>query len=153
MKKLLFASLALVAIILNSCNSIIPNVNEVDGYYLGTVKVSEPEFVQENVKVLIERDSVTGAQNIVMYKVRFSERMPVFIDMVIPAVDITKSGYISGDSIVPMLKSGAPYEKYIVTDLEGYVDKTKEPATLSFSLNFGQYPTQFSGKWVIQEVE
>ena len=152
MKKLSFISLLLVAIF-SSCNSIVPNVSEVEGYYSGTVKVLEPLYVQEDVKVLIERDSITGVQNIVMYKVRFSERMPVFIDMVIPDVDITKSGYISGDSIVPLLKSGAPYEKYIVTELEGQVDNTKEPSTLTFSLNFGQYPTQYTGKWVIQDAK
>ena len=46
----------------------------------------------------------------------------------------------SGDNIIPFAV-GAYQSKYIVTDLEGSIVGNR----IEFSLNFGQYPTAYSG--------
>ena len=78
-----------------------------------------------------------------MYDVKFATMMPVTIDMLISGVPYSKQGQtirFYGDSIVPTA-GNKPYEKYIITDLEGYVTDD----SLCLSNNYGDTPSTYRG--------
>lgn len=87
--------------------------------------------------------------NIVLYKVSFSNKMPVTIDMTIPAVDIDSRGNITGDNIVPYAGT-LEYKKYTIRNLTGKVifDSNNQPGALYFNMICGQYPTSYEGLYV-----
>ena len=78
-----------------------------------------------------------------MYDVKFATMMPVTIDMLISGVSYIKQGQtirFYGDSIVPTA-GNKPYEKYIITDLEGYVTAD----SICLSNNYGETPSIYRG--------
>jgi len=122
----------------------LPNVAETQRY-VGTVTVLyEGEYFDNNDKSVsfsISDDGLSGSLTI--YRIRFVPKMPVSIDVTVPAVDVSRDGdrlHISCDNVVPWALGGE-FLKYLVTGLEGEINGTH----LSFSLNFGEYPTSFSG--------
>jgi len=113
--------------------------------YVGTVSVEYKGDIYDNpdirVHFLPSDDEKTA--KIVIYRIKFVPQMPVTIDVTIPSIELTQSGSgfsLKADNVVP-LALGGEYEKYRVTALNGSVSGEK----LSFSLNFGDYPTSFSG--------
>jgi hypothetical protein len=114
--------------------------------YVGNVVVDgdNEEFVDKNVRVKIEKNS-DGKLDIVLYAVKFASAMPIRLDVTIEGISIVSESETSisfaGNNIVPYALGG-PYEKFMVTNLSG--SYTKE-STLTFSLNFGKYPTSYSG--------
>ena len=83
----------------------------------------------------------------VFHKVKFVPQMPVSLDVTVPDVKYSRAAdgslLLSSDGIVPITMM-QPYPKYTVTGLSGKMsDKT-----LSISLNFGEFPTSYSGNVV-----
>lgn len=163
LNKLFIALSAIIALAV-SCS---PNPAEdpapatISGDYIGTVTVTGGmmdretrqtigDLVQDSVGVSIIAEEA-GTFAIRMYDVQFSNMMPTTITMEIPSVNIT-DGKISGEGIVPLYITEAgsqPYDRYTVTKLKGTItySSTDEPQDIEFSLNFGQYPTSFKGKY------
>lgn len=70
--------------------------------------------------------------------------MPVTIDVTIPAVPVDRREnaiFFSGENIVPMALGGE-VPRYLVTALSGTIEKD----SISFSLNFGDFPTRYSSR-------
>lgn len=80
--------------------------------------------------------------DISLLEVKFSNRMPMAVSPVLEGIPCAKdeNGDISFEiaTLVPTL-NGAPFNKFIATDVKGSIKNGK----ISFSLNFGQYPTEF----------
>ena len=111
-----------------------------------TVVAYGKENVTEGLEVNADIDK-EGTLTLVFHKVKFVPQMPVTLDVTVPGVSysIESDGSIllSGDGIVPITMM-QPYPKYTVTGLSG---KMSEKA-LSVSLNFGEFPTSYSGNVV-----
>lgn len=122
MKKLIYFLAGLFA----SCsiNSPEPEITDHTEAYeaIGTLLIPSSGFTKENLLtkvVLVDQEKL----DIYMFDVKFAALMPVTIDMVISDVPYVKNGSLitfHGDSIVPYA-GNKPYEKYIVTDLEGSI--------------------------------
>ena len=147
MKKIL-TLIALVSV-LSACHimSKEPEVKDQETAYeaYGVLTIPTSGFTKENLrtKVILVDDELL---DIYMFKVKFATMMPVTIDMVISNVSYTKSGSMIefyGDSIVPTA-GDKPYEKYIVTDLKGYISAD----SLCLSNNYGETPSVYAGKLV-----
>ena len=142
--QLLF--IALAVLLLDGCTKMDPeNSNVTEEYYIGTVSVLyEGETVDnENIKVKFSQSNDGTTASIVIYRIRFVPKMPVRINVTIPDITIQAEGSntaFSCDRVVP-LALGGEYPKYTVTDLHGEIVGDR----LQFSLNFGEYPTSFSG--------
>lgn len=144
MKKLIALAIAILG--LASCHKT-PQPFELppQDIYLGTVSVDYEGGVVDNPDIqvaFLPSEDGTSA-DIIIYKIKFVPKMPVRIDVTIPGVALAEGpgGYsFSCDNVVP-LALGGEYPKYNVTDLSG----TLEDGNLSFSLNFGAYPTRFNG--------
>lgn len=145
MKKIL--TLLLLAGTFASCRMVSeePELAVDDTYYeaYGLLTVPSSGFTKENVrtKVVIVNDE---RLDIYMFDVKFATMMPVTIDMVISGVGYTKNENgirFYGDSIVPTA-GNKPYEKYIVTDLRGYITAD----SLCLSDNYGDTPCVYAGK-------
>lgn len=147
MKKIL-TLIALVGL-LSACHvtSKEPEVQEQETSYeaYGVLTIPTSGFTKENLrtKVILVDDELL---DIYMFEVKFATMMPVTIDMVISNVSYTKTGSMiefHGDSIVPTA-GDKPYEKYIVTDLKGYISAD----SLCLSNNYGETPSVYAGKLV-----
>ncbi len=108
----------------------------------GLLTVTSSGFTKENVrtKIVLIDDATL---DLYMYDVKFATMMPVTIDMLISGVSYTKQGQtirFYGDSIVPTA-GNKPYEKYIITDLEGYVTAD----SICLSNNYGETPSTYQG--------
>lgn len=159
MKKVLFLLIAVIA--LSACKksqepatkdtkqaSENP-VFEKEAQYNGSVFVTfnGQEYETPSIRVKLSKENETEA-TLSMYKVKFVPQMPVTIDLDLPGVNYKTTGNsytITGNNIIPTM-GGNPFEKYIATDIKGTA--TKE--TLSFSLNFGQYPTRYEGQRITE---
>lgn len=135
------------------------------GKILGTIRVEGGSYEVENgdtiysdyigndieAELMRQKDDTTK-YNIVLYKVRFSNKMPVTIDMTIPAVDIDLQGNISGDNIVPYAGIFGEYKQYTIHNLTGKVvfDSKGQAGALTFSMLCGKYPTRYEGLYVTQ---
>lgn len=148
-KKLILIASMLLAVA--GCSK--SNVNEgkeipASSKYSGslTVVAFGKENVTEGVEVNADFDK-EGTLTLVFHKVKFVPQMPVSLDVTVPGVSysIESDGSIllSGDGIVPITMM-QPYPKYTVTGLSG---KMSDKA-LSVSLNFGEFPTSYSGNVV-----
>lgn len=143
---LAFTALALVA-----CNQKDPEVitpEEAD--YKGTVTVvyQGAPFDNENIEVSFTPSENGETAAITIYQIKFVPQMPVTIDVTIPDVEVTSTPtevLLSCDDVIP-LAMGGEYPRYRVTGLEGSIKEGK----LEFSLNFGDYPTSFSGHLLLQ---
>ena len=108
----------------------------------GLLTVTSSGFTKENIrtKIVLIDDATL---DLYMYDVKFATMMPVTIDMLISGVSYTKQGQtirFYGDSIVPTA-GNKPYEKYIITDLEGYVTAD----SICLSNNYGETPSIYQG--------
>lgn len=113
--------------------------------YVGTVTVEYKGETNKNPDIRVHYLPADdgGSARIVIYRIRFVPQMPVTIDVTIPDVSVTQNGQgfsLQADNVIP-LALGGEYEKYRVTALSGTLTDNK----LSFSLNFGEYPTSFTG--------
>lgn len=145
MKKIF--SLLVLAGMLASCHmgSEEPELTVDDTYYeaYGLLTIPSSGFTKENVRtkvVMVDKEKL----DIYMFDVKFATLMPVTIDMVISGVDYKKDGkgiQFFGDSIVPTA-GNKPYEKYIVTELRGYITAD----SLCLTNNYGETPSVYAGK-------
>lgn len=148
MKKLFSLSATLITLLfgLSSCHIVTPeeplpdDTTDYEAYGLLTVPSSG--FTKENVRtrVVLTDDQTL---DIYMYDVKFATMMPVTIDMLIRGVSYSQEGNricFCGDSIVPTA-GNKPYEKYIVTDLKGFVSAD----SICLSNNYGDTPAQYEG--------
>lgn len=113
--------------------------------YIGTVSVDfeGSTFDNESIYVACVPSEDGSSADIVIYRIKFVPRMPVRIDVTIPGVQLRESGgktLLSCDDVNP-LAMGGEYAKYRVSGLEGSLAGNE----LSFSLNFGDCPTRFTG--------
>ena len=143
--RLLFT--AIMALSLISCAKIVPNItpgNE-ESDYTGTVTViykGEP-FDNENIKLTFTPDAEAGTASIKLHHIRFVPQMPVTIDVTVPGINIDNSTgktMLSCEKCIP-LALGGEFPKYTVTEFKGEIVGDE----LTFSLNFGEYPTSFKG--------
>ena len=110
---------------------------------LGTNTVPNVEGEQHHLpytldSVRVEAVIVTDSTlDIKLYGINFSSKMPVTIDMVIPAVSYTRTVEkitISGDSIIPTM-GGNPFNRYVIYDLSGTITAD----SLTFTNTYGTY--------------
>ena len=110
---------------------------------LGTNTVPNVEGEQHNLpysldSVRVEAVIVTDSTlDIKLYGINFSSKMPVMIDMVIPAVSYTRTVEkitINGDSIIPTM-GGNPFNRYVIYDLSGTITAD----SLTFTNTYGTY--------------
>lgn len=129
------------------------NVNEEkeaprSSVYSGSLNVvaGGKENVTEGVEVNADIDK-DGVLTLVFHKVKFVPQMPVSLDVTVPDVKYSREAdgslVLSGDGIVPITMM-QPYPKYTVTGLSGKMSAK----ALSVSLNFGEFPTSYSGNVV-----
>lgn len=158
MKKIFFV--AAVAAALVACNQNTPDdpqsgstAFDQASYFeaLGTNTVPNVEgegkdqpFVLDSVRV--EAKMVTDSTlDLYLYVIRFASKMPVSIDMVIPAAKYTRTANritLSGEDIIPTM-GGNPFDRYVITGLKGYVTAD----SLVFSNNYGTYnDCSYAGK-------
>jgi aspartate oxidase len=87
---------------------------------------------------------VGDSVSIAFYQVKFVPQMPVKVDITVSGVSVSKTGQGAGllcDESIP-LSAGGPTERYKVTAFQGQIIGD----SISFSLNFGTYPTSYHGK-------
>lgn len=148
-KKLILIASMLLAVAGCSKN----NVNEEkeaprSSVYSGSLKVvaGGKDNVTEGVEVNADIDK-DGVLTLVFHKVKFVPQMPVSLDVTVPDVKYSREAdgslLLSGDGIVPITMM-QPYPKYTVTGLSGKMSGK----ALSISLNFGEFPTSYSGNVV-----
>ncbi|HPO48459.1 MAG TPA: hypothetical protein PLS09_06360 [Paludibacteraceae bacterium] len=104
-------------------------------------------FTDPNIRVTFSESlKKDGTYDLFLKKVKFSEKMPVRIDMTIPSVTKSATDTLSGDSIVPWAMGG-PFEKWTIRQLSGYItyacDST--PLELHFEMLCGDYPVTYHG--------
>jgi len=125
-------------------NSPEPEIHDETEAYeaLGTLLIPSSGFTKENLRteiVLVDNDKL----DIYMFDVKFAAAMPVTIDMVISGVPYVQNGSVItfyGDSIVPYA-GNKPYEKYIVTELEGSITAD----SMFIANNYGSTPSVYQG--------
>ncbi len=144
--KCLFAALAALSLL--ACSKETPDSPTVKEptEYSGTVTViyQEAPFDNENIQVTYTPAEDGQTVSITIHQIRFVPQMPVTIDVIIPDIALQASGektLLSCEKTIP-LALGGEYPKYTVTNLEGELLGD----ALRFSLNFGKYPTSFSGQ-------
>ena len=118
--------------------------------YKGTVTVTYQEQDYDNPDILVSYDPNEDGTlvSITLHKIKFVPQMPVTVDVTIPDVAVSdkdgKKVLTCGE--VDPISMGGPMERYKVTGFSGEV----QGDNLSFSLNFGSYPTRFSGTIVME---
>jgi hypothetical protein len=144
MKKLLmlFAAVALLAACGKEGGDEMPSGELA---YKGTMEVEfRGETVPtENVVVTVDYDKEKKTMDLLFHQVKFVPQMPVTLDILVPGIPVLILGgkiSFSGEGIVPTT-GGLPYEQYTVTGLAGALDEKG----ITFSLNFGSFPTSYSG--------
>ena len=138
---------ALLAAVFVSCGKenpetpLVPKTSD----YTGTVTViyQEAPFDNENIDVNFTPSEDSQTASITLYQIRFVPQMPVTIDVTIPGITVQSTSekiILSCERTIP-LALGGEYPRYTVTDLKGEIVGNE----LTFSLNFGDYPTSFKG--------
>lgn len=138
---IIFAS----ALTLMACNRAPQPLVPEDSNYLGTVTViyQEAPFDNENIEVNFIPSEDGKTADIVINKIKFVPQMPVTIDVTIPKINVTSTPEqinLECAQVIP-LAMGGEYPRYTVTDLKGIIKGNE----ISFSLNFGSYPTSYKG--------
>lgn len=145
----MFFLMLVTALMPVSCSKVETEITRESPKYQGDMTVEyEGSLVRTSgVSVQVEVNEDAGMLDIKMLKVKFVPQMPVKLDILIPSVKIdSKEGdtiFFSGEGIVP-IAMGGKFEKFTVTGLEGKIVNAS-PSVLSFSLNFGEYPTSYVG--------
>ena len=109
------------------------------------------DYIGNNIKAELTRlKDDTTKYNIVLYKVCFSNHMPVTIDMTIPGVQMDARGNLTGDNIVPYAGLFGEYPRYTIRNLTGKVvfDATGKAGALTLDMLCGKYPTSYEGMYV-----
>lgn len=147
MKTKFFLAAAMATLIF-SCGENTPEAPLVpeESDYTGTVTViyQGSPFNNENISVNFSPSDEGKTASITLHQIRFVPQMPVTIDVTIPGIALQSSKekiILSCERTIP-LAMGGEYPRYTVTDLKGEI----VGKSLSFSLNFGDYPTSFSGQ-------
>lgn len=115
------------------------------GVWAGTMSVTQDDnsvFTQADVCVDVECID-NDYLRIVMNQVKFSEKMPIQLDMTIDSIKyvLCDGGLeFGGNNIVPQAMGG-PFPQYTITGLTG---KTKD-GKADFSMMCGKYPLSFAG--------
>ena len=145
MKKLFFLWTAVT--LLTACHINTPEPPKTDDTKsyeaYGLLTIPSSGFTKENVRtmfVLKENNEL----DLYMFDVKFANAMPVTIDMLIRGVGYANEGgeiVFYGDSIIPTA-GGKPYEKYIVTDLQGIITAD----SVFITNNYGTTPSVYAGK-------
>lgn len=147
-KLILIASMLLAVAGCSKSNVNEEKVSPRSSVYSGSLNVvaGGKDNVTEGVEVNADIDK-DGVLTLVFHKVKFVPQMPVSLDVTVPDVKYSRDSdgslLLSGDGIVPITMM-QPYPKYTVTGLSG---KMSDKA-LSISLNFGEFPTSYSGNVV-----
>ena len=144
-KHLLFAFVAMSLIGCGKETPEMPLVPE-ESDYVGTVTVvyNEAPFDNEGIRVSFTPSEDGQTASITLHQIRFVPQMPVTIDVTIPDIALqssTEKIVLSCERCIP-LAMGGEYPRYTVTDLRGEIVGDE----LTFSLNFGDYPTSFKGR-------
>ncbi len=137
----------LLAAVLVSCGKenpetpLVPKTSD----YSGTVTViyQGAPFDNENINVNFTPSEDGQSASITLNQIRFVPQMPVTIDVTIPGITVQSTSekiILSCERTIP-LALGGEYPRYTVTDLKGEIAGNE----LTFSLNFGDYPTSFKG--------
>lgn len=118
--------------------------------YEGTVSVEYKgeTYDTPGIKVNYAPSEDGSTADITIYRIKFVPQMPVTIDVTIPAVPVDRREnaiFFSGENIVPMALGGE-VPRYLVTALSGTIEKD----SISFSLNFGDFPTRYSGIQIVE---
>lgn len=140
--------ITLAAIMLAACakptdeTPVVPEESD----YTGTVTViyQDAPFDNENISVNFLPSEDGSAASITIHQIRFVPQMPVTIDVTIPGIALQSSAekvILSCERVIP-LAMGGEYPRYTVTDFQGEIIGKE----LTFSLNFGDYPTSFRGQ-------
>jgi hypothetical protein len=115
-------------------------------FYVGQLTVapeSATPFVMDSVSISMAANDTTGTMTMVMYKVRFSPRMPLTLDMTVDGIafELNQGVHVlNADSIVPQAMGG-PFPTYIITNLNGEMSDD----SLTVSMTCGSYPLTFKG--------
>lgn len=129
----------------NGEHNTLPTKPEEAECYIGTLTVDQNDgttYTQEDVK--IDYEIIDGKLNFVMYKVKFSENMPIKLDMVVEGIDclgVVGNYVLAGNGIVPYAMGGK-FEKYTITELVGAITNS----TMSLSFTCGEYPVTYEGR-------
>lgn len=142
----ILAALAAIVILISCGKKEDEPITPTNADFNGTVSVifNGSPFDNENIDVNFTPSEDGKTASITIYKIRFVPQMPVTIDVTIPNVNVMVSGEVmslSKDHVVP-LAMGGEYPRYTVTGLKGKIVGDE----MSFSLNFGDYPTSFTGR-------
>ena len=150
MKKSIYIMLAIAAV-LADCDKLekeneepVSVLKSTDYSGTLTVNASSGAFDTDSIKVSFNATERADSASIILYKVKFSPRMPVSLDVTIPGIVVKKTekgAILSCDSIVP-LAMGGEYPNYTVKGFQGEIMDD----LLTFSLNFGSTPTSYQGK-------
>lgn len=113
--------------------------------YTGTVTViyQDTPFDNEGISVDFVPSEDGKSASITIYQIRFVPQMPVTIDVTIPGITLQSTNEkitLSCERVIP-LAMGGEFPRYTVSNLMGEISGKE----LTFSLNFGDYPTSFRG--------
>ncbi len=116
-----------------------------EGAYSGTMTVvyGGKENITNDVRVEVSYGE-DGQADILFRDVKFVPQMPLTLTVTVPDVKCEQGEggiILSGDGIVPLSGGLVPFPKFTVTSLSGRLSTGK----LQLSLNFGEYPTSYSG--------
>lgn len=111
------------------------------------------DFIGNNIEAELTRQKDdTTKYSITLYKVSFSNRMPVTIDMTISGVDIDLDGNMRGNEIVPTVGLLGEFPQYTIRDLIGVItfNSQGKGETLKLNMLCGEYPTSYGGVYITE---
>jgi hypothetical protein len=146
--KIKFFAIALAALSLIACEKEPEPIVPEQADYVGTLTVEATAGTVVNSEARIDfLPFQDGTAELMLYEVKFSPKMPMKLDVLIPGITITSTPekvILSGNEIVPLAMGGNQFPQYTVTDLKGEIVGDK----LSFTLKLGDIPTSFVGEKV-----
>lgn len=139
--------LALAALALLACNkeekNELPVAVAADYKGVATIEASTGTFDSEGIEVNFTPSEDGKTATVTIFKIRFSPRMPMEVDVTIPNVELTstKDGIrLACDNVIPKALGG-DFPDYTVHDMTGTVKEDE----IDFSLRFGTTPTSYKG--------
>lgn len=153
MKKLSFIA-AIMALFICGCEKNSDNGEQQPGTlsFSGTMTVvyGGETVPTDDVKIDVSYEE-DGTLSLLFHQVKFVPQMPVSLDVKVAGITyIDRDGVVTfeGDGIVPTYGIvDAEMPKFTVTGLTG----TIEGNVLRFSLNFGAFPTSYTGSLLLSE--
>lgn len=147
MKKTVFIIAALAAVLMGceKNDKADTPIQPKQGEYVGVVTVTYQgtDYDNNDINVDFTPNEKGDSASVTIHQIRFVPQMPVTIDITIPGIALHSSDdkiVLKCDSVIPRAMGGE-YPRYKVTGLKGEIVDDK----LSFSLNFGSFPTSFRG--------